>query len=136
VTQKIVRPILFGVLGALAIIAFAYGILAMTVPARGAAACKGSIVSVSYYGKETCRPGKKCQTADGTPFDGTQMLVAHRSLPFGTKVRFTHKSKSVTLPVRDRGPFIAGRSYDLSEAAARRLGFIRAGVVKLCAEVL
>lgn len=120
--------------GSLVIVCVAYGFLSMSQSL--AAACPGQMVKVSYYGQETCRPGKKCQTADGTAFDGTQMLVAHRSLPFGTKVKFTYKGRSVTLPVRDRGPFVAGRSYDLSEAAARKLGFIRAGVVTLCAEVL
>lgn len=130
-----IRPIAFLLLGAVSAWCFGYALLVMSVPAR-AAPCPGTIVKVSYYGKETCRPGQKCQTADGTPFDGTQMLAAHRSLAFGTIVRFTYNGRSVKLPIRDRGPFIASRTYDLSEAAARRLGFIRAGVVKLCAEKL
>ncbi len=120
--------------GALVIVCVAYGFMSMSQAL--AAACPGQMVKVSYYGMETCRGKSKCETADGTRFDGTQMLVAHKSLPFGTKVRFTYKGRSVILPVRDRGPYISGRSYDLSEAAARRLGFIRAGVVTLCAERL
>jgi rare lipoprotein A len=112
------------------------GLFALWPGPSMAKGCAGSIVKVSYYGKETCRPGRKCQTADETDFDGTQMLAAHRTLPFGTIVKFTYNGRTVKLPIRDRGPFVASRTYDLSEAAARKLGFIRAGVVKLCAERL
>lgn len=91
-------------------------------------------MKVSFYGKETCVRGKRCQTADGTDFDGTQLLVAHRTLPFGTMVRFTYRGRSVTVPVRDRGPFIADRTFDLSRAAAAKLGMIEAGVAVVCVE--
>ncbi len=70
------------------------------------------------------------------PFDGTQLIAAHKTLKFGTKVRFTYKGRSVTVPIEDRGPYVSGRSYDLSKAAAQRIGMVKAGVVKLCAEVL
>lgn len=129
-----IPALIAAVIGALVVVCVAYGFMSMSQAL--AAACPGQMVKASYYGQETCRGKARCQTADGTRFDGSQMLVAHKSLPFGTKVRFTYKGHSVTLPVRDRGPYIEGRSYDLSEAAARRLGFLRAGVVTLCAERL
>jgi rare lipoprotein A len=102
--------------------------------------CAGSLVTVSWYGKETCHgrpPGHgrgKCETAAGVAFDGSQMLVAHRTLPFGTRVRFTTSSgKSLVLPVLDRGPWMAGRAFDLSHAAAASMGLIAAGVGRVCA---
>jgi rare lipoprotein A len=124
----VIRPLIVLILIAYAIAALGFGMAAI------GAECAGQIVWASYYGKETCRPGKPCRTADGTDFDGTQMLVAHKTLPFGTMVRFTYNGRSVTVPVRDRGPFVGKREYDLSRAAAARIGMIEAGVVKLCAE--
>jgi rare lipoprotein A len=104
--------------------------------------CAGSMVTVSWYGKETCHgrpPGRgrgKCETAAGIPFDGSQMLVAHRTLPLGTRVRFTYRGKSLVLRVMDRGPWVRGRSYDLSEAAARALGIRLGGVVRACTKII
>ncbi len=62
------------------------------------------------------------------------MTAAHRSLPFGTKVRVTNKSngKTVVVRINDRGPFIRGRILDLSKGAARELGFISAGHAPVC----
>jgi len=52
------------------------------------------------------------------------LTAAHRTLPFGTKVRVTHSKsgKSVIVTIRDRGPFVRGRIIDLTPAAARLLG--------------
>jgi rare lipoprotein A len=131
-----IRPLIVLILIAYAIAALGFGMAAL------GAECAGQIVWASFYGKETCngRPpghGKGfCETANGTAFDGSQMVVAHRTLPYGTMVRFTYRGKSVTVPVDDRGPYVRGRVFDLSEAAARRIGMIEAGVVKLCAERL
>jgi rare lipoprotein A len=62
------------------------------------------------------------------------MTAAHRSLPFGTKVKVTNKrnGKSVVVRINDRGPFIRGRVIDLSKAAARELGFVRSGHTAIC----
>ena len=62
------------------------------------------------------------------------MTAAHRSLPFGTKVRVTnkHNGKSVVVRINDRGPFIKGRVLDLSKAAARQLDFVSSGVTQVC----
>ncbi len=53
------------------------------------------------------------------------MTAAHKTLPFGTRVRVTNKKngRTVTVRINDRGPFIRGRVIDLSPAAARALGF-------------
>ena len=62
------------------------------------------------------------------------MTCAHRSLPFGTKLRVTHGGKSVVVTVNDRGPFVRGRVLDLSTAAARALGI--EGLGHVTAEVV
>lgn len=84
-------------------------------------------VTVSWY--ECCTT-----TANGEHFNPDGMTAAHRSLPFGTKVKFTYKGKSVIVRINDRGPFVGGREYDLSRGAANRLGC--AGVCQMKAEVL
>jgi len=70
-------------------------------------------------------------TASGAPYDRESLTAAHRSLPFGTRIRVTNleNERSIILTVNDRGPFIDGRIVDLSRRAARHLGFIEAGIV-------
>jgi rare lipoprotein A len=85
----------------------------------------------SYYGNES---GSK--TASGQRFNQNAMTCAHRSLPFGTKLRVTHGDRSVVVTVNDRGPFVRGRVLDLSTAAARAVGLTGAGVGRVTAEVL
>jgi hypothetical protein len=69
------------------------------------------------------------RTASGERFDPDGMTAAHRSLPFGTRLRVTDPStgRSVIVRVNDRGPFHKSRILDLSEAAARELGIVRRG---------
>jgi len=85
----------------------------------------------SYYGNES---GSK--TASGARFNQNAMTCAHRSLPFGTKLRVTHGGRSVVVTVNDRGPFIRGRVLDLSTGAARAVGLTSAGVGRITAEVI
>src|SRR3954471_3912851 len=85
----------------------------------------------SFYGNES---GSK--TASGARFNQNAMTCAHRSLPFGTKLRVTHRGQSVVVTVNDRGPFIRGRVLDLSTGAARAIGLTGAGVGKVTAEVV
>ena len=75
-------------------------------------------------------------TASGERFDNGRLTAAHRTLPFGTKVRVTNleNGRSVTVRVNDRGPFVKGRIIDLSLAAARRIYMVRAGVVRVRVE--
>jgi len=85
----------------------------------------------SFYGNESGR-----QTASGQRFDQNALTCAHRSLPFGTKLRVTHGDRSVVVTVNDRGPFVKGRVLDLSTAAARAVGLTSAGVGRVTAEVI
>ena len=59
------------------------------------------------------------------------MVAAHRTLPFGTRVRVTYGARSVVVRINDRGPFIAGRAIDLSRGAARAIGLSGVGRVHL-----
>jgi rare lipoprotein A len=77
-----------------------------------------STTVASYYGPGF--DGRK--TASGERFNRWAMTAAHRTLPFGTLVRVTHKGRSVVVRINDRGPFIRGRGIDLSEGAARKIG--------------
>jgi rare lipoprotein A len=78
----------------------------------------------SWYGREFA--GRR--TASGERFDPAQLTAAHRTLPFGTRVRVTNASgESVVVRINDRGPFHGGRVIDLSQAAAAELGLVRAG---------
>jgi rare lipoprotein A len=86
----------------------------------------------SFYGNES---GSK--TASGQRFNQHAMTAAHRSLPFGTKLKVTHGGRSVVVTVNDRGPFIKGRVLDLSTGAASAVGLTRAkGVGRVVAEVM
>lgn len=85
----------------------------------------------SFYGNES---GSK--TASGQRFNQNAMTAAHRSLPFGTKVKVTHGSQSVVVTINDRGPFIKGRVLDLSTGAARAVGLTSRGVGRVVAEVM
>ncbi|MDI3565732.1 septal ring lytic transglycosylase RlpA family protein [Bradyrhizobium sp. Arg816] len=85
----------------------------------------------SYYGNES-----GSRTASGQRFNQNAMTAAHRSLPFGTKLRVTHGGSSVIVTINDRGPFIRGRVLDLSTGAARAIGLTGAGVGRVTAEVV
>jgi rare lipoprotein A len=79
------------------------------------------------------------KTASGERFDKRALTAAHRKLPFGTRVRVTNlkNGRSVVVRINDRGPFGGkGRIIDVSEAAARKLDMIRAGVVPVTVERL
>ena len=85
----------------------------------------------SFYGNES---GSK--TASGQRFNQNAMTAAHRSLPFGTKLKVTHGSQSVVVTINDRGPFIKGRVLDLSKGAAQAVGLTSRGVGRVVAEVM
>ena len=87
------------------------------IPAGGGRSFAGE---ASFYGNES---GSK--TASGQRFNQNAMTAAHRSLPFGTKLRVTYKGQSVVVTINDRGPFIKGRVLDLSKGAARAVGLTR-----------
>jgi rare lipoprotein A len=88
----------------------------------------------SWYGPRF--HGRK--TASGERFDRHAMTAAHKRLRFGTRVRVTNlgNGQSVIVRINDRGPYARGRIIDLAEAAARRIGMIEAGVIKVELEIL
>jgi rare lipoprotein A len=88
----------------------------------------------SYYAQ--AHHGKR--TASGERFDQNALTAAHRTLPFGTRVRVTNlnNERSVVVRINDRGPFVRGRVIDVSRAAAVRLDMLRAGVVPVRVEAL
>ncbi len=86
-------------------------------------------VTAGWYGP---RHHKKV-TANGQRYNMFKNTLAHRTLPFGTKVRLVtlDNKKSIIGVVNDRGPYIKGRDLDVSYGLAKQLGFVRKGVVKL-----
>jgi hypothetical protein len=73
----------------------------------------------SYYGPGLYGNGVAC---GGTLLPDT-LGVAHKTLPCGTRVKLRYHGRSITVPVIDRGPYVAGRDYDLTEATKEKLGF-------------
>lgn len=88
----------------------------------------------SWYGR-----GFHGQTAaSGETFDQNALVAAHRTLPFGTRVRVTNleNDKQVTVRIVDRGPYKRGRIIDLSRAAARRIDLLEDGIARVRIEAL
>jgi rare lipoprotein A len=88
----------------------------------------------SYYADEF--HGKK--TSNGEIYDMNDLTAAHRTFPFGTKVRITNleNGKTVIVRVNDRGPFHEGRIIDLSLGAAKELDIVKTGTARVRIEVL
>lgn len=99
--------------------------------AQGAAAEAGKI---AWYGGKFA----KRRTASGERFNPQALTMAHKTLPFGTKVRVTNagNQRSVVVRVNDRGPTQPDRVGDVSRAAARELGMLRSGVIDAQLEVV
>lgn len=96
-------------------------------PALAGSAKLGATTGMaSYYGYGG-------RTANGERHNAAAMTAAHRTLPFGTRVRVTNTSngRSVVLRINDRGPFVRGRVIDVSTGAADALGFRSRGVAKV-----
>jgi rare lipoprotein A len=85
---------------------------------------KAELGQASWYGEESTG-----LTASGEAFDQQDLTAAHRTLPLGSKIEVTNlrNNKSLVLRVNDRGPNVAGRLVDVSQAAAERLGFVDSG---------
>jgi rare lipoprotein A len=83
----------------------------------------------SWYGE----PFHGRTTASGETYDMNQLSCAHKRLPFGTRLRVENldNGRSITLPVNDRGPFVAGRIVDVSKKAAEELGMMEAGTARV-----
>jgi rare lipoprotein A len=102
---------------------------AATTPSSGSGRSFSGIAS--FYGSES-----GSQTASGQRMNSNAMTAAHRTLPFGTKLKVTHGDRSVVVTINDRGPFVRGRVLDLSTGAARAIGLTSAGVGRVTAEVV
>lgn len=77
-------------------------------------------------------------TANGERYDMNGLTAAHRSLPFGTKVRVTNQKngKSVVVRINDRGPYVGKRVIDLSRGAAQKVSMLGSGVAPVRLEVI
>jgi len=99
--------------------------IAIMLACSSAAMAQSGIASVYAYSGE--------KTASGERANPEKLTAAHRTLPFGTRVRVInqHNGRSVTVRINDRGPFVRGRVIDLTPAGARALGFSGLAPVKL-----
>lgn len=90
--------------------------------------------TASYYGK--AHHGKR--TASGERFNQNALTAAHRTLPFGTRVKVTNlaNGRSVIVRINDRGPFGRGRIIDVSRKAAEQLNMLRTGTARVRLEGL
>lgn len=110
-------------------------------PARAEPSSPADVVAAGSTGEEGMAswygPGFAGRlTASGEIFDPNDLTAAHRTLPFGTRVRVTNlrNGRSVVVRINDRGPFKAGRVIDLSRAAAEAIGLVTAGVARVVVE--
>src|SRR5215218_8143983 len=97
----------------------------------GPSSGRGFSGMASFYGNES-----GSRTASGQRFNQNAMTAAHKTLPFGTRLRVSHGGQSVVVTINDRGPFIKGRVLDLSTGAARAIGLTSRGVGRVTAEVV
>ena len=99
----------------------------LMVGASASSATAGQCGRASWYALHS-------KTASGERMNPSALTAAHRTLPFGTKLRVTNQNngRSVIVRINDRGPFIRGRVLDLSKGAAGQLGFIGSGHTAVC----
>lgn len=97
------------------------------------------VIALSSCSKKIVETGKASfyadkfvgrKTASGATFKQNKLTAAHKTLPFGTKVKVKNlaNGKTVKVHINDRGPFVQGRIIDLSKKAAKRLDMVNAGV--------
>jgi rare lipoprotein A len=103
----------------------------LRAPLASGGPASGSYALASFYSH-----GQR--TASGEKFDPHDLTAAHRTLPFGTRIRVTNLAtgQAVTVRVNDRGPFVRGRAIDVSSSAAKVLGITRQGVAKVKLDVV
>jgi rare lipoprotein A len=101
---------------------------------RPSVAPKGEIGMASWYGME--RQGM--HTSSGELFDKNKLTAAHPKLPFGTRVRVTNlrNHESTLVKINDRGPGVGNRVIDVSSEAAKKLGFLEAGLARVEIDVI
>jgi peptidoglycan lytic transglycosylase len=101
---------------------------------NSAAASRTQFGVASWYGQDF----QGLPTASGQPFNMDGLTCAHRQLPLGTRILVTNllNSRTLVLRVTDRGPAVASRVLDVSKGAAKRLGFLGAGLTPVQIQVL
>lgn len=116
----------------------------MQVTALKAAAAALALVSLAGVAEARTQVGRASwyaltsMTANGERCNPGAMTAAHRTLPFGTRVKVTNlgNGKAVVVRINDRGPFIGGRIIDLTKGAAGRIGMHKSGTAKVKVEVV
>lgn len=116
-----------GAAGALALIVGASPAFAAGKPAIHSFSGVAAYYDTNYHGR----------TAAGVPYDPQKFTAAHRTLPFGTRLKVTDRrtGRSVEVTINDRGPFTRGRVLDLSLAAAKQLRMLGRGLVPVTADI-
>ena len=111
------KPVLF-------LLGFAFTVGFTSCFRKGSETGMASFYADKYVGRKT---------SNGEKFKQNKLTAAHKTLPFGTKVKVTNLSngQSVKVRVNDRGPFIQGRIIDLSKKAAKKIDMVNAGVTKV-----
>ena len=117
----------------------------MTFSAKSLAAATVVAVSIfTFQGQANAQTGRASWyaltsiTASGERCDPSAMTAAHRTLPFGTKVKVENlkNGRSVVVRINDRGPFVGGRIIDLTKGAAHKLDFVSSGTAQVRLTVL
>jgi len=100
----------------------------------GIAFCQVQTGKASFYADKF----EGIPTASGEKYRHNRLTGAHKTLPFGTKVRVTNveNDKTVEVTINDRGPYVEGRIIDLSKEAAEQLGFLNSGLADVTLEVI
>ena len=111
------KPVLF-------LLGFAFTVGFTSCFRKGSETGMASFYADKYVGRKT---------SNGEKFKQNKLTAAHKTLPFGTKVKVTNLSngQSVKVRINDRGPFIQGRIIDLSKKAAKKIDMVNAGVAKV-----
>ena len=111
------KPVLF-------LLGFAFTVGFTSCFRKGSDTGMASFYADKYVGRKT---------SNGEKFKQNKLTAAHKTLPFGTKVKVTNLSngQSVKVRINDRGPFIQGRIIDLSKKAAKKIDLVNAGVTKV-----
>lgn len=110
------------------------GLLIFMVCLYGLAIAQTQTGKASFYADKF----EGLPTASGEKYKHSKLTAAHKSLPFGTKVRVTNlaNNESVEVVINDRGPYVDGRVIDLSRSAAEKLGFINLGIADVKLDVV
>lgn len=125
---------LYGVACAVTVLSASIFIVPESSAQQSVTVVKEVVGKASWYGAKF--QGRL--TASGERFDMTELTAAHRTLPFGTRVRVTNETngKSVVVRINDRGPVAKRRIIDLSRRAAELIGIKKKGVGRVKLEVL